>query len=135
MYEMANPQEYGPPPGSQPGQVLVTVGDIACTQTEVLLPTGRAPLRGTTWMVTNQVTVTEGIPTWAIVLAIIGIIACLLGLFFLLVKEKKVQGFMQVSVQGPGLYYATQLPVSNEMQMRDIESRVNYIRTLVAALG
>ena len=132
---MTNPQGYAPPPGSQPGQVLVTVGDIACTQTEVILPTGRAPLAGTTWMVTNQVSVTEGIPTWAIVMAIIGIIACLLGLLFLLVKEKKVQGFMQVSVQGQGLYYATQVPVGSEMQMRDVESRVNYIRTLVATLG
>jgi hypothetical protein len=117
------------------GQVLVSVGDISCTQAEVLMPTGPAPLRGTTWMVSNQVSITEAIPTWAIVMAIIFFVLCLLGLLFLLVKERRVSGYMQVSVQGPGLYYATQIPVTSEVQMRDIESRVNYIRALVAQLG
>jgi len=115
--------------------VLVSVGDIACTQTEVITPTGRAPLRGTTWLVSNQTTVTESIPTYAIVLAIIFALACLLGLLFLLMKEKKVQGQMQVSVQGQGFYYATQVPVSSVQQIQDIEARANYIRSLVSALG
>jgi hypothetical protein len=123
-------------PESYPsGEVLVTVGDISCTQTEVILPTGRSALRGTTWIVTNQTTVSEKIPTWAIVMAVVGALACLLGLLFLLVKERTVQGFMQVSVQGPSLYYATQIPVKNEAQIKDIDARANYIRSLVAALG
>ncbi len=126
----------GFPAAGDPGQkALVTVGDVACTQTEVITPTGRAPLRGTTWIVSNQTTVSEGIPAYAIVLAIIFFLACLLGLLFLLIKERKVQGFMQVTVQGPGFFHATQVPVSTEGQIRDVEARVNYIRGLVASLG
>ena len=33
----------------------------------------------------------EGIPTWAVVLCILGLPFCLLGLFFLLAKESKTQ--------------------------------------------
>lgn len=130
---------YGPwtaqPAGPPPGPVLVTVGDVACTQTEVITPAGRAPLRGTTWIVSNQTTVTQSIPSYAIVLAIVFALLCLIGLLFLLIKERRVQGFMQVSVQGPGLYHATQVPVSSDLQIRDVEARVSYIRSLVAALG
>lgn len=89
---------------------------------------------GTTWIVSNQATLSEGIPAYAIVLAVIFAVFCLLGLLFLLVKERKVQGFMQVSVQAPGFYYATQIPVSSDAQMREIDARVNYIRSLVASL-
>ena len=114
----------------------MTLGDISCTQTEVIVPTGRAPLRGTTWIATNQVSVVEKIPTWAIVVAIVGFfVVCLFSLLFLLVKERTVQGFVHVSVQAPGFYHTTQIPVTSDFQIRDIESRVNYIRSLVAALG
>ena len=70
----------------------------------------------------------------AIVLTIIFALACLLGPLFLLIKERKIQGFMQVSVQSPGYYYVTQVAVSGDAQMRDVEARANYIRSLVAAL-
>ena len=77
---------------------------------------------------------TESIPAWAIVCAIIFFIFCLLGLLFLLIKERKTQGFVQVSVQGHGVFHATQVPVSSPAQVMDIEQRVNYCRSLVAAL-
>jgi hypothetical protein len=115
--------------------VLVTIGDIACTQTQVITPMGRGSLRGTTWIATRQTTISEKIPTYAIVLAVIFALACLLGLLFLLIKERTLQGFVQVSVQGPGVYYATQVPVGTDAEVNDIESRVNYVRSLVSALG
>jgi hypothetical protein len=125
-----------PPPGGAPGQVLVTVGDISCTQNEVIMPNGRAPLRGTTWTVANQTSVTTKIPTWAIVVAIVGLLViCLFSLLFLLVKERTVQGVVQVTVQGPGLLHTTSIPVTSEVQVREVESRVNYVRGLVIALG
>ncbi len=128
-----------PPSGAGPLQpseaVLVTIGDIACTQTRVILSSGSYPLAGTTWLVSNNTTTTESIPAYAIVMAIIFFIFCLLGLLFLLIKERTVQGFMQVSVQGPGLFHATQIPISTQMQALDIEQRTNYVRGLVAALG
>ncbi|MDQ1395055.1 MAG: hypothetical protein QOG64_314 [Acidimicrobiaceae bacterium] len=121
-----------PSPSAEP--VLVTVGDIACTQHSVITPSGHYRLSGSTWIVTNQTTVTERIPPYAIVLAILFALACLLGLLFLLIKEKRIQGFMQVSVQGPGFYHATQIPVSDHGQAAEVEHRVGYIRNLVAAL-
>jgi hypothetical protein len=57
--------------------------------------------------VSNQTFATEVIPVWAIVLAIIFFVFCLLGLLFLLVKERRVHGAVQVGVQGPGFSYAT----------------------------
>jgi len=92
-------------------------------------------LRGTTWIVSNQTTVSEGIPAYAIVLAIIFFLACLLGLLFLLIKERKVQGFIAGHGPRSGFFHATQVPVSTEGQIRDVEARVNYIRGLVASLG
>ncbi|MEP7104599.1 MAG: hypothetical protein ABI838_01980 [Chloroflexota bacterium] len=104
------------------------------TPTAVLTPSGRYPLAGTTWIVSNNTMMTESIPAFAIVLAIIFFIFCLLGLLFLLIKERKPTGFMQVSVQGPGLYHMTQVPVSQAGQIVDVEHRVGYIRGLIAAL-
>jgi hypothetical protein len=42
---------------------------------------------------------------------------------------------VQVTVQGQGTFHATQIPVNNRMQVGDIHQRVNYVRSLVAALG
>lgn len=125
--------------GSQtagPGQVLVTVGDISCTQTDVILPNGRFPIRGTLWTTNNQVTVSTKTPTWAIVVAIVGFfVICVFSLFFLLAKETALQGFVQVTVQGPGFLHTSNVRVSSEAQLRDVEARVAYIRSLVTALG
>ncbi|MFI6044794.1 hypothetical protein ACIA8C_24415 [Nocardia sp. NPDC051321] len=126
-----------PPPqwnSFTPLPVLVTVGDIGCTATQVMTPSGQHPLAGTTWIVTNQTSVNQRIPSYAIVLAVLLMVFCLLGLLFLAVKEDKIQGFVQVSVQGPGFYYATQVKIADRAQVFDTEQRVNYIRGLVAAL-
>lgn len=118
-------------PGGAP--VLCTVGDISVTGTEVHTPAGSIPLRNTTWMVSNMTTTTSGIPTWAIVMAILFAVLCLLGLLFLLVKEERTTGVMQVAVQADGFYHATQIPVGNVAAVADVENRVNYIRSLVAS--
>ena len=113
--------------------VLVTVGDIGVTRTSVVMPLGVRSLRGSVWMVQNNTTTTEAIPTYAIVLCVVFALFCLLGLLFLLIKERKTQGFMTVSVQGEGFYHATQIPISFPTQVSDVEGRVNYIRSLSAA--
>lgn len=96
-------------PGGEP--VLLMVGDIAITQTYVILPYGRYPLRGTIWTVQDNTQVNEGIPAWAIVLAIIGfLIVCIFSLFFLLVKERRYTGNIVITVSGPGLYHSVPFP-------------------------
>lgn len=117
------------------GQVRVQLGDIAVTDSRIHTPVGSYPLAGTTWMVTNQTYVTESIPAWAIVFAIIFFVFCLLGLLFLLVKERRLYGTLQVSVQGPRLSYSTYIPVNNQLQIIHINQSVDWIRAQVARLS
>lgn len=120
-------------PGYEP--VRVQLGDIAVTDTRVHTPVGSFPLRGTTWTMSNQTFVTQAIPAWAIVLAIVFFIFCLLGLLFLLVKERRVNGAVQVSVAGPGFSHSTYIPVYNEMAVFQVSRQVDWIRYQVAGLS
>src|SRR5712692_6888264 len=119
-------------PGYEP--VRVQLGDIAVTDTHVHTPVGSFALRGTAWTVSNQTFVTQGIPAWAIVLAIVFFIFCLLGLLFLLVKERRDNGEVQVSVAGPGFSHSTYIPVYNEMAVFQVSRQVDWIRHQVAQL-
>jgi hypothetical protein len=110
--------------------VLVTIGDIACTGGEVITPSGRVPIAGTIWTFTDMSRTDRTIPAWAIVLAVLFFWFCFLGLLFLLVKEERTGGWVQVTVQGPGLMHVTQVPVFSPMVVMDLNSRVNYARTL-----
>ncbi|SRR5260221_7822376 len=123
---LANTPQYEP--------IRVNLGQIACSDTRVHTPVGSYPLAGTTWTVTNQSYVTESIPGWAIVLAILFFLLCLLGLLFLLVKERRITGSIQVSVQGPGFAYSTLIPAYTEMAIYQVNDQVNWIRGQVARL-
>jgi hypothetical protein len=128
---MSNPMSLASNPDEP---IRVRLGQIGCSDTKVYTPNGIYPLAGTTWTVTNQSYVTESIPSWAIVLAIIFFVFCLLGLLFLLVKERRIGGSIQVSVQGPGLSYSSLLPVLNEMTIYHVTEQVNWIRAQVSQL-
>ena len=123
---LSNPPQYAP--------VRVQLGQIACTDTHVITPAGTYPLKGTTWTVSTQTFVTSAIPAWAIICAILFFIFCLLGLLFLLVKERRVNGAVQVGVQGPGLSFSTYIPVNSEFAVFQISNSVDVIRTQVARL-
>lgn len=110
--------------------VLVTIGDIACTGEEVITPSGRAPIAGTTWTFTDMSRTDRTIPAWAIVLTVLFVWFCFLGLLFLLVKEERTTGWAQITVQGRGLMHVTQVPVYSPMVVMDLNSRVNYARSL-----
>lgn len=127
-----SPMSSAPPPASGP---LVMIGDIGVSQNQYTTPGGAFPLARTQWMVQENVQTTTAIPTHAIVLTVIFVWFCLFGLLFLLIKEERTSGYVQVTVQGEGRFHATQIPVSNRMALGDIHQRVNYVRSLVAALG
>lgn len=114
-------------------QVMVTIGDIACTNMMVITPSGQAPIGGVVWSYTDMSRTTRSIPTWAIVCTVIFFFFCLLGLLFLLAKEDRTEGTVQVVVQGQGFLHQVQLPVSSVMQVQDYAARVNYARSLSAA--
>lgn len=123
------PAEFSPPPAP----VLLTVGDIHCTQTAVIVPHGTYGLAGTQWTHTDMSHTRTSIPAWAIVCAIIFFFFCLLGLLFLLVKEEQTSGYAQVSVQGPNLLHTTQIPINSLGAAQDIAARVAYARQLAHA--
>ena len=116
-----------------PPETLVTIGDIICTQHEVITPSGRAPIGQATWSFTDLSRTTRAIPTWAIVCAVVFFFVCFLGLLFLLAKEERTEGSVQVVVQGPGMLHQLQVPVFSVMQVQDYNARVGYARSLSAA--
>jgi hypothetical protein len=113
---------------------LVAIGDISCTRDEVITPSGTRPIREVSWTFTNMAHSWQSIPTWAVVCAIVGFFfVCFLSLLFLLAKEQKTQGWVQVTVQGPGFMHTTQLPVYTPHQVSDYWARVEYARSLSTA--
>jgi hypothetical protein len=113
--------------------IVLTIGDIGVTRNWVVTPNGTARLDGSQW-ITRDMTRTESkIPTWAIVLAVVFALVCLLGLLFLLAKEKYTTGYVEVSVQAGNLFHATQIPVSSQYQVAQIRQQVSQAQTLAAA--
>ena len=53
---------------------------------------------------------TESIPPVAIILTIVFVWFCLIGLLFLLMKQKRYTGFVTITVTGVGLYHSVQFP-------------------------
>ena len=128
----------GPPPVYPPGNgdpVLLTVGDIAVTRTSVVLPYGRFPLRGTTWTVQSQVFTTSATPAWAVVLAVVGFFfVCVLSLLFLLAKESRPTGFLEVAVHGTdGLHHVTRIAAVDAYTSQWVYNQVGQAQALAAA--
>jgi hypothetical protein len=137
------PGPYQPPvggPHQQPqslplqalpaGPVLVTVGDISVEQYRIVTPAGVLPTQGTNWSAMDMSRTEEKIPAWAIILAIVFALACLLGLLFLLCKERKTTGFVQITVQNGNRTHNTHVGVSSPRDVADTLARVNFARTL-----
>ena len=112
--------------------IVLTVGEISVTNLWVILPSGTHPLKGAVWTVMDNSTMSQRIPPYAIVLAIVFAIACLIGLLFLLIKETVVSGYVNVTVQGTGFYHATQIPVSSAFEVQRVRQLVDQARGLAA---
>ena len=132
-------EPYGDPTGGYAplGQghseaTLDTIGDIAITQNSVITPSGRFPIKGSVWTMSDMTRTEQSIPVWAIIVAILFIWTCLLSLLFLLVKETKTTGHVQVTVQGGGHYHATQIMAANPAYVQHVSQQVNYARSLAA---
>lgn len=117
-----------------PWQPLVQIGDIGVDQHWVVTPSGSVPTAQVTWTLQDLTRWERVIPTYAIVLAVVtASMTCLLGLLFLLVKEDRQTGWLQVTVQGPELTHTTHLPVGDQASVMDVHARVDYARSLTAA--
>jgi hypothetical protein len=115
------------------GPVIVQIGELAVTSSTVHTPAGDIPLHGSTWHVTDQWYTEQKIPTWAIILAIVGFcVLTVFSLFFLLAKETVYRGTVQVTVSNGPQQYVCRLPVATQAQVQHVYQQVNYVRSLAA---
>jgi hypothetical protein len=113
--------------------VVLSIGDIGVTRNLIVTPNGSAPLKGSQWIVRDATRQEQRIPPYAIVLAIVFAFLCLIGLLFLLVKETKTVGFVEVTVTSGNLMYMTQVPSTNPYQVNQIRSQVAQAQSMAAA--
>lgn len=84
------------------GVPVLSLGDITVMNDSIVTPSGTLPLKGAVWTATDMSRTEEKIPTVGIVLAIVFALFCLIGLLFLLMKEKRTTGFVQITVTSGG---------------------------------
>lgn len=124
------PAGFGPAPASQ---FVLTIGDIGITSDGlVVTPNGTAPLRSTRWIAVDQSFTSRTIPGYAIVLAIVFALFCLLGLLFLLIKEDRTTGYVMVTVSSDHLQHATQIPVNSPYQVAQVRQLVAQAQAMAA---
>ncbi|UUU40380.1 hypothetical protein [Streptomyces sp. NBC_00162] len=117
-------------PAATPGGASFSVGDISVAGDQIITPSGSMPLRGAMWNATDFSRTEEKIPTHAIILAVIFFLFCLLGLLFLLMKEKKTTGYIQITVTSGGRHHSTMLPATDAMSYQRVMGQINYARSL-----
>jgi hypothetical protein len=108
----------------------LTIGDIGVSKHWIVTPNGTARVGGSTWIAQDQSRTESRIPGYAIVLAIVFAIFCLIGLLFLLIKEQYTTGYVSVTVQRDGLFHVTQVPVSSPDDVARVRALVNQAQSL-----
>lgn len=130
------PGPYPPlfaPPGLGIGQqpTAVQIGEITVSPPVIRTPAGVMPLAGANWYVTDYWQREEKIASWAIVCAILGFFCLtIFSLLFLLIKETRHYGTVQVTVTSGGHQYVARIPVIDQGQVQQINNQVNYARSL-----
>jgi hypothetical protein len=119
--------------GGQPEPLLATIGDISISQHWVQTPSGPHPIRGSVWTMTDMSRTEDTVSTAGIVLAVVFVWFCLLGLLFLLMKDRRTVGYVQITVQGSGFHHSTMVGVTSPQTVVYVHQMVNYARTLAAA--
>ncbi|MPZ26411.1 MAG: DUF1707 domain-containing protein [Micromonosporaceae bacterium] len=113
--------------------VLLQIGELAITRTTVFTPAGPIPLRGSHWTDSDHWVTERKIPTWAIVVAVVGFfLVCALSLLFLLAKETHYHGVVDVTVSNRDKHYVARIPVYSLQQVHHLHQQVGYVRTLTA---
>ena len=108
------------------------LGDIGLSPSHVFLPSGTYPIKGTQWTVMDMSRRVEKVSTAGIVLTVVFVWFCLIGLLFLLMKDERTEGYIQVTVTGPGLAHTTMVPAYGPQAIGQVMNFVNYARSLAA---
>jgi hypothetical protein len=113
--------------------VIAQIGEIQVTSTTVRTPAGQFPLKGSQWRVSDQWTAEQKIPTWAVVMAVVGFFCLtIFSLLFLLAKETVYHGVVLVQVNNGPHHYVSRVPVTNQAYVQHVYQQVNYVRSLAA---
>ncbi|MFC9857366.1 MULTISPECIES: hypothetical protein [unclassified Streptomyces] len=123
------PVQQGMPGGGVP---MLSFGDITVMNDSIVTPSGTMPLKGAVWTATDMSRTEEKIPPVAIVLAIVFALLCLIGLLFLLMKEKKTTGFIQVTVTSGGRHHSTMIPAMGPETFPMVMAQLNTARSMSA---
>ncbi|MFD7626424.1 hypothetical protein ACFV7Q_10325 [Streptomyces sp. NPDC059851] len=137
----APPGPPAQPPAAQPayapapvppmsGGGGLTLGDITVVGDQIITPSGTMPLKGAMWNATDFSRTETKIPPHAIVLAIVFFLFCLLGLLFLLMKEKTTTGYIQVTVTSGGRHHSAMIPATDANTFQWVMGQVNFARSL-----
>lgn len=116
-------------------QWLVSFGDVSVSRQWLAVSGRTVPLRGTTFEVADRTHLSSRIPTWAVVVAIVGFfVIFVLSLLFLLVRENVVAGQIDITVRNDeaGVHHTTPFRIMSSGDAADLHARVNYARQLVA---
>lgn len=131
----AQPPGYGYPAAAPAaphgvGGAGLALGDITIAGDQIITPSGTMPLKGAMWNATDFSRTETKIPTHAVVLAIVFFLFCLLGLLFLLMKEKTTTGYIQVTVTSGGRHHSTMIPAVDASTFPWVMGQLNYARSL-----
>ncbi|MEU0378298.1 hypothetical protein ABZ093_13500 [Streptomyces cyaneofuscatus] len=126
------PVPQGVPGPGQGGVPVLSIGDITVMSDAIVTPSGTMPLKGAVWTATDMSRTEEKIPAHAIVLAIVFALFCLIGLLFLLMKEKRTVGFVQVTVTSGGRHHGTMIPAMGPHTFPTVMGQVNQARSMSA---
>ncbi|MER8234122.1 hypothetical protein ACIRQY_05240 [Streptomyces sp. NPDC101490] len=119
-----------PAPYPMGGAPLLSLGDITVVGDQIITPAGPMPLKGAVWNAMDMSRTEEKMPTVAVVLAVVFFVFCLLGLLFLLMKEKHTTGFVQITVTSGGRHHSTMIPARGPDTFPWVMGQLNYARSL-----
>ena len=119
---------YVPGPAAPVAGYIFQIGDVGVTTDTIVTYHGTAPLAGSSWFALDRSRAEDKLPTWAIVLAVVFAVFCLLGLLFLLVREREVSGHVEVRVQSGTFWHVMQLPVTADGQVDYYLAQVGQIQ-------
>lgn len=115
-----------------PTPVLVSIGSVGVSQDRIVTPSGTWPTAQVNITAQDQTTATSSIPVWAIVMTVITVWFFLLGLLFLLAKERRTQGNVSVSIWAAnGQSHTEFVQVYSEEQRADVFNRVAYAQNVI----
>ena len=122
------------PSGVPADPTLFMVGDVGVGRVYLSTPSGSAPMHGSNWYLQEQVYTEEKIAQWAIICAIVGFFfVCAFSLLFLLVKEKTVSGYVDITVINGDFRHQSRVMVNNPMQLDQLRQVLASAQQYAAA--